>query len=92
MQKTFYSVILNLLLKEKTFYNWELLDEICDKLGGKSDIWYATNTEIYDYATAFNSLIFSADMKKVYNPTLYSLWFHINDETIKITPGQTLCL
>ncbi len=70
--------------------NWEHLDEICEKLGGHDDIWYATNMEIYNYVTAYNSLIYSADGKMIYNPTLLDIWFDIDGKLYKISSGETL--
>lgn len=70
--------------------NWELLDEICEALSGKEDIWYATNIEIYEYVTAFNSLIWSANAEKVYNPTATEVWFEINDVLYSVKPNETL--
>ena len=72
--------------------NWDLLESICAKLGGHEDIWYATNIEIYEYDTAYQSLIWSADSKRVYNPTLYTLWFAIGDDQYSIAPGETLLI
>lgn len=72
--------------------NWDRLDEICSKLGGHNDIWYATNIEIYDYVTAYNSLIFSADGTRVYNPSLKTVWFEIDKKTFSIKSGETLKL
>lgn len=70
--------------------NWEQLESICEILAHKEDIWYATNMEIYEYVTAFETLIFSADGSKVYNPTLKELWFD-NDRTLYcIKPGETI--
>lgn len=70
--------------------NWEHLDEICDKLGGHDDIWYATNIEIYEYVTAYNSLVYSADGTIIKNPTLFEIWFDIDGQEYKIMPGETL--
>jgi len=70
--------------------NWDLLDKICEKLGGHDDIWYATNIEIYEYVNAYNSLVHSADASKVYNPTLHTIWFVANRETYVIKPGETI--
>ncbi len=70
--------------------NWELLDEICKALSGKEDIWYATNIEIYNYINAYNSLIWSADFKTVYNPTVTKIWIEINDIMYTVAPGETL--
>ena len=70
--------------------NWEHLDEICDKLGGHDDIWYATNIEIYEYVNAYNSLVYSADGTIIKNPTLFEIWFDIDGQEYKIMPGETL--
>ena len=39
--------------------NWDHIEKICEKLANRDDIWYATNMEIYEYVTAYNSLIYS---------------------------------
>ncbi|MBO7149168.1 MAG: polysaccharide deacetylase family protein [Clostridia bacterium] len=70
--------------------NWEHLDEICKRISGKDDIWYATNIEIYEYVKAYESLIFSASGDIVYNPTLYDIYFDIDGKPYTIAPGQTL--
>jgi len=70
--------------------NWDLLDKICEKLGGHEDIWYATNMEIYEYVNAYYLLVHSADASKVYNPTLHTIWFVTNGETYVIKPGETI--
>lgn len=71
---------------------WDLLDEICDKLGGHEDTWYATNMEIYDYVNAYNSLIYSADGMTVYNPTLIDVWFDVDLKLYKVASGETIKL
>lgn len=73
-------------------HNWELLDAICEKLGGQEDIWYATNMAIYEYVQAYNALVFSADGQKVYNPTLMTVWFRTDEKGYSVAPGQTLLL
>ena len=70
--------------------NWDLLDRICEKLGGHDDIWYATNIEIYEYTNAYNSLIHSADATKVYNPTLHTVWFETDGKLYNVKPGETI--
>ena len=69
--------------------NWDLLDTICEKLGNKEDTWYATNMEIYEYVNAYNSLVFSADETKIYNPTLFDIWLEADGEVMCIKPGET---
>ena len=70
--------------------NWDLLDEICEKLAGKEDTWYATNIEIYDYVQAYNSLVYSADGTIIYNPSLFTLWFDIDGKSYSIQSGETI--
>lgn len=70
--------------------NWDLLDEICSRLSGHDDIWYATNMEIYNYVSAYRSLVYSADGKTVYNPTLFEIWFDVDKTMHRIEPGETI--
>ena len=70
--------------------NWELLDEICQKLAGKEDIWYATCMQVYEYVSAYRSLIYSADGCTIYNPSLLTVWFDIDGKLYSIDPGETL--
>lgn len=70
--------------------NWKRMEEICQKLSGKDDTWYATNIELYEYIEAYHSLVFSADSRRIYNPTLKQLWFEIDDVPYTIKSGETL--
>ncbi len=72
--------------------NWDRGEEICKKLSGNDDVWYATNIEIYDYITAYNSLVFSADNTLIYNPTLKTVWLDIDKELYEIKSGETVKL
>ena len=72
--------------------NWDRIENICSLLGGKSDVWYATNIEIHDYIEAYKSLVFSADERLVYNPTLKKVWFWMDHRMFAIAPGETLRL
>ena len=72
--------------------NWEFLDVLCEKLSGHEEVWYATNMEIYDYVQAYKALVFSADSKRVYNPTIMKIWFDIDKQIFCIEPGETLVL
>ena len=72
--------------------NWDRMEEICEKLSGKENVWYATNIQIYEYVKAYESLVISADSKMIYNPTLITLWFNTMGKTYSIAPGETLTL
>lgn len=70
--------------------NWEQLEQICEKLSGHEDIWYATNIQIYDYVKAYDSLVFSADGETVYNPTLIKVWFDVDGKLYSVDSGATI--
>lgn len=70
--------------------NWEHLDEICEKISGNNEIWYATNIEIYNYINAYNSLELSADETIIYNPTLIDVWLDIDGKVYKVPSGKTI--
>ncbi len=72
--------------------NWDRGEEICKRLSGQDDVWYATNIELYDYITAYNSLVFSADNTLVYNPTLKTVWLDIDKKLYEIKSGETVKL
>lgn len=69
---------------------WEHLEEICKKISGNKDIWYATNIEIYDYTNAYLSLIYSADGSRVYNPSLMTVWFDVDGTLYSVKSGETI--
>ena len=70
--------------------NWELAEALCGILGGRDDVWYATNIGIHDYVQAFRALIFSADGTRAYNPTLWELWFETEEGLRRVGPGELL--
>ncbi len=72
--------------------NWDVIERFTDVMADKSDIWYATNIEIYDYVHAFHELRFDVLQTQCYNPTATKLWFASKKSTYCINPGETLRL
>lgn len=70
--------------------NWDLIEKLCEILGGREDIWYAANIEICDYIKAYQSLEFSLDQKIVYNPTAYKIWFEADGMPYSIESKETI--
>lgn len=66
------------------------MEEICEKLSGHDDIWYATNMEIYEYAKAYEALVFSADGKMIYNFCTIDVWINVDGADYKIPSGETI--
>ena len=70
--------------------NWGVIEEFAEYMGGREDIWYATNIEIYDYIAAYNQLIFSMDYTRVYNPTCTTVYFTTGKGLCTVKPGETV--
>ena len=68
--------------------NWEVIERFCEKMGGRQEIWYATNMEIYQYVTAFRQLTSSVDGKMLYNPTCTDVWVKRGDKAVCVPAGQ----
>lgn len=68
--------------------NWELLENFCKTMGGREDIWYATNIEIYDYVTAARQLQTSMDGSRLYNPTATTLYLRTGGEDVTLRTGR----
>ena len=71
---------------------WDRFEEICRRLSGHADIWYATCGEIYDYVQAFRSLVFSADGLTVYNPTLIPVFLEVDGRPVIVPSAATVSL
>ena len=71
-----------------TGYPRDEAEQICEKVAGKEDIWYATNMEIYEYVTAYQSLVYSADGSRIYNPTLKTIWMERDEKLYCIQSGE----
>lgn len=69
--------------------NWHIIEDFCDLMADKKEIWYATNIEIYDYIQAFRRLYFSADLKMVQNPSILPVWLKTHEGKVFVAePGK----
>lgn len=72
---------------------WGEIEALCEKLAGNEDVWYVTNTDLYEYCHAYDSLIFSCENTRVYNPTQIPVYFETPEKKqYLVNPGQTLVL
>ena len=67
--------------------NWQLIEDFCAQMGGQDDIWYATNIDIAEDEDAFKRLIFTSDLKYVYNPSFRSVWLSVNNSVVEVKGG-----
>ncbi len=70
--------------------NWDVIEEFCSFMGGRKNIWYATNIEIIDYLQVLDSLRFTADAQGVYNPSAASAWMIVDDKRVVEAKGGCL--
>ena len=68
--------------------NWNVIEEFCEYISNKKDIWYGTNIEIRDYIEALDRLQFSAELTSVYNPSAISIWLEVSGNEMEIKPGE----
>ena len=69
--------------------NWSVIERFCEEIGGREDIWYASNIEIYDYVAAYKTLQLSLRGDVVHNPSALTLWFEQNGNPVSVAPGET---
>ena len=70
--------------------NWEVIEKFAEYIGGREDVWYATNIEIYDYVKAYERLETSIDKRIIHNPSSIDVWFCEQGKTYCVKGGQTL--
>lgn len=68
---------------------WGEIEKVCQYLGNREDVWYATNIEIKDYLDALNRLVLSVDGTMFYNPSAIDVWVSINNQPIRIKANET---
>ena len=77
----------------RTEQDWQRIEEFFKMVASKQDTWYATNLEIYNYVTAFDSLEYSLDLKMIHNPSAIDVWIrHADKDIICISAGETVCV
>jgi peptidoglycan/xylan/chitin deacetylase (PgdA/CDA1 family) len=72
--------------------NWDLIEEFCKYVGGREDVWYATNIEIVDYLDILRRLKFSANGDFVYNPSARSAWIAVDGTVIEVKGGTQISI
>lgn len=72
--------------------NWDVIERFCDYIGGRDDIWYATNIEIVDYFKAYEQLKFSASLDFVFNPTARTVWLSVGGDIVEVKGGAQVKL
>lgn len=63
---------------------WQQMEQLCETLAGKDDVWYSTNLEYCRYAKAVKQLVWDVEMEQVYNPSNQAIWLEKDGEVQKI--------
>ncbi len=73
--------------------NWYIIENFCEKMAGKDDIWYCTNMELYLTWLDYSRLESSADGHRIFNPSVRSVWICDKKKNVyEIQPGQTVII
>jgi peptidoglycan/xylan/chitin deacetylase (PgdA/CDA1 family) len=70
--------------------NWNVIEEFCERVGNRDDVWYATNGEIYEYIKASERLQFTADGCYVYNPSAIPVYLEDFGKRVIAEPNATV--
>ena len=68
--------------------NWDRIEEFGKKMAERTDVWHATNMEVYKYVEAFNRLVFSADGSYVENPSAIDVYLNIRGNDVLVKAGE----
>ena len=70
--------------------NWDVIENVCRRVSEEGGIWAATNGDIYDYVKCYDSLVYSLDGERVYNPSHRPVWLEIRGRIYRIGSGETV--
>lgn len=71
--------------------NWDVIEKFLSYVSDFSSVvWMASNMEIVDYITAYRELVYSADGRQIYNPSVYTIWMEWFDQIYEIQSGETV--
>lgn len=72
--------------------NWNIIEQFSEFVGNRNDVWYATNSEIYRYVKAFDSLKYSVNGQMIYNPSELNVYINYEGKPICVPSGYTIKL
>ena len=72
--------------------DWAGLERIFKPLSGKTDVWYCTNIELFDYEAARQRIVIAANRASAYNPNGMPVTLKLEDRLFDVPAGQTVPL
>lgn len=68
--------------------DWSAIENQLARLGGRKDVWYASNIDVFDYISVFHGLDISADESFARNRSAQSVWVKKFEKPYEIPSGQ----
>lgn len=72
--------------------NWDRIERFAETVGGRDDVWYATNVEIFEYINAYRQLECSVDGGVLQNLSAQDVWLEADGALVRVPAGQTVKL
>lgn len=70
--------------------DWARAAKLYRPLSGKSDVWYATNIELWDYERARRRVAVAANKRSAFNPSALAVTLLVDGNLRQIAGGETL--
>ena len=70
--------------------NWDHIERFAALAGAASDIWFATNMQVYEYVAAWRALHCALDLTSFKNASGVTLWIRVNGNVHQLAPGAVL--
>jgi peptidoglycan/xylan/chitin deacetylase (PgdA/CDA1 family) len=74
----------------KSTNSWAYMESLAQRLGGQSDIWYATAIEVADYVCAMRSVRSCLAEDRLYNPCRADLWLRGEQSVVPLPAGNSV--
>jgi hypothetical protein len=72
--------------------DWAGLERIYKPVSGKSDVWYCTNIELFDYEEARRRVVIAANRATAFNPSALPVTLSVDGAIIEVPAGKTVSL
>jgi peptidoglycan/xylan/chitin deacetylase (PgdA/CDA1 family) len=73
-------------------HDWSELPRVYQPLAGKSDVWYCSNIELFDYEAARKRMIIAANRRTAMNPSAIPVTLNVDGQLVEVPPGKTIAL
>lgn len=72
--------------------DWDSLPKLFAPMAGKSDAWYCTNIELFDYEAARKRVVIAANRRSAHNPSGVTVTLSVDGKLVDVAGGKTVGL